>query len=708
MAKNQKHTDVCDCCSTHEHHEHHHEHDHAHHHEHHHEHDHAHHHSDSCACCAEHHHDDGCGCGHDHNHENIDKKAFAKKIGFGIFFFVVGILLEKLTPQMTSAGIFAEYPQIVSYISLVSFGLSYIIVGFSILREAVEGIIKGNIFNENFLMAIASLGAFAIQEYSEGCAVVLLYTVGEFLQSLAVSKSRNSIRSMLEQKPEAVNVLRDGVLTEAKPEEVATGELIVVKPGEKIHLDGVITDGTAEVDMAALTGESIPVSMSVGDEVLSGSVNIDGALTIQVTKPYSESTVARILSMLESAQDKKSHAEKFITRFARIYTPIVCLIALGIILIPPLFFGGEWQEWIYRGLSALVVSCPCAIVISIPLSFFGGLGTCSKEGILVKGSNYLELLAKCNVGVFDKTGTITSGKFEFVRCECYHCHCEDSEHRALLRIIAACEEYSTHPIAKSICLAFGQFADDCVVTDAKNYAGMGVSAVVDGVKYYVGNEKLMAQAGVDFKETELIGTAVYCCSETEFLGDIVFADIIKEDSKDALADLHSLGMKKTVMLTGDKEPIAKDIADKAGLDAYYAKLLPEQKVEKMEQLRQDGSVVLYTGDGINDAPVLAAADLGIAMGGVGSDVAIEASDMVIMGDSLSKIPQGIRIARKTVSIARQNIIFSIAVKLLIILGCAVGIFDENAMWLAVFGDVGVCLIAVANSLRVMHVKKKSK
>lgn len=682
-------------------------HSHAPEHEHHHDHT-AHVHDDGCTCCETHHHDDGCGCGHDHEHEHIDKKAFAKKIGFGVFFFLLGFILEKLTPQLTGTGLFAQYPQLLEYASLLSFGLSYIIVGFSILREAVEGILKGNIFNENFLMAIASLGAFAIKEYDEGCAVVLLYTVGEFLQSMAVSKSRNSIRSMLEQKPESVNVLRGGSLTQVKPEEVKAGELIVAKPGEKIHLDGVITEGTAEVDMAALTGESIPASLSVGDEVLSGSVNIDGALTIKVTKPYSESTVARILSMLESAQDKKSHAEKFITRFAKIYTPIVCLIALGIILIPPLFFNGEWSEWIYRGLSALVVSCPCAIVISIPLSFFGGLGACSKEGILVKGSNYLEMLSKCNVGVFDKTGTITSGKFEFVRCECYHCHCADQEHRALLRVIAACEKYSTHPIAKSICLAFGQFADDCVVTDAKNYAGMGVSAVVDGVRYYVGNEKLMTKAGVDFKETQLIGTAVYCCNETEFLGDIVFADIIKEDSKAALAELHRLGMKKTVMLTGDKAPIAADIAAKAGIDEYYAKLLPEQKVEKMQALKKDGAVVLYTGDGINDAPVLAAADLGIAMGGVGSDVAIEASDMVIMGDSLSKIPQGMRIAKKTVRIARENIIFSIVVKLLIIIGCAVGIFDENAMWLAVFGDVGVCLIAVANSLRVLHTKSKKQ
>ena len=388
----------------------------------------------------------------------------------------------------------------------------------------------------------------------------------------------------------------------------------------------------------------------------------------------------------------------------------MCLIALLIIVIPPLFFGGEWSEWIYRGLSALVVSCPCAIVISVPLGFFGGIGACSKRGILIKGSDHLEMLAKCNVGVFDKTGTITSGKFEYVNCECVHCHCEHkADHRELLGLIAACEKFSDHPIAKSVSLAFGQYADKYTVEDAKNYAGMGVSAVVDGKRYYAGNEKLMAQVGVDFKETNLIGTAIYLCSDSEFLGDIVFADIIKQDSRQALSDMKKMGITKTVMLTGDKEIIAKDIAERAGIDEYYAKLLPQDKVQKVRELKQDpNAVVLYTGDGINDAPVLAEADLGVAMGAIGSDVAIEAADIVIMGDSLSKIPEGRKISRKTMNIVRENIVFSIGVKLLIIIGCAVGIFDENAMWLAVFGDVGVCLIAIANSLRAMYYGKKMK
>lgn len=666
---------------------------------------HEHHHDAHCDCGHhhnehEHHHGDGCGCGHDHAHEELNKKDFIFKVATGGILLVIGYILNELTEK----GVI----DIPSFVYLLCFGLSYLIVGFSIIKEAVEGIIHGDIFNENVLMGIASIGAFAVGEYTEGCAVMFLFTIGEFLQSLAVQRSRKSIKDMLELKPQEVTVLRDGTEAVMSPDDVEIGDIMIIKPGEKIDIDGKIIEGCAELDMKALTGESIPVSKSVGDEILAGSVNIDGALKVEATKRYKDSAVSKILDMLEDAEDKKSNAEHFITRFARIYTPIVCLIALLIILVPPIFFGGEWKEWIYRGLSALVVSCPCALVISIPLSFFGGIGACSKEGILIKGSNYLEALAKVDTGVFDKTGTITSGKFEYVNCECYHCHCSDNQHRELLKIIAACERYSTHPLAKSISLAFSHYADECDVRDAKNYAGMGVSAVVDGTKYYVGNEKLMQKIGVDFKETECIGTAVYCASETEFKGDIVFADIIKQDSKDALAQLHKQGITHTVMLTGDKEPIAKDIAAKAGIDTVYAKLMPDEKVAKVKELQEKGSSVLYTGDGINDAPVLAQADLGIAMGAVGSDVAIEASDMVIMSDSLSKIPTGRRIAKKTLAIVKENIIFSLAVKILIIIGCATGIFDENAMWLAVFGDVGVCLIAIANSMRTMIVKKKKE
>ena len=660
-------------------------------------HDHDHCHDDGCGhdhCC-----DDGCGCGHEHGGE-VNKKEFWTKIIISGAFFIAGYIINEAFTQ----------PASLKYAAMACFAVSYLVVGFEIIREAVEGIMHKNFFNENFLMAIASIGAFAIGEYAEGCAVVLLYTIGEFLQDLAVGKSRKSITDMIQSAPQKVHIEKGGKLVDVDPEEVEPGDIFTVNPGEKIELDGIVESGSAEVDTAALTGESIPASVSAGDEVYSGSVNADGLLRIKATKAYSDSTVARILDMIQDADSKKSHAEKFITRFARYYTPAVCLVALLIILVPPIFFGGEWKEWAYRGLSALVVSCPCAIVISIPLSFFSGLGASSKQGILIKGSNYLELLSKFDVAVFDKTGTVTSGKFEYVNCECVHCHCEDKKnHRELLGLIAACEKYSTHPIAKSVCLAFGQYADHFEVSDSKNYAGMGVSAVVNGIKYYAGNEKLMKQVGVDFKETSTIGTAIYLCTDKEFLGNIVFADVIKTDSKEAISELGKMGVKKTVMLTGDKEPIAADMAKKAGINEYYAKLLPQEKVEKVKALQQGtDDIVLYTGDGINDAPVLAQSDVGVAMGGIGSDVAIEAADVVIMSDSLSKLPVARKIAKKTMNIVHENIIFSIAVKVLIIIGCAIGIFNENAMWLAVFGDVGVCLIAVANALRAMHVSKKVK
>lgn len=646
-------------------------------------------------CCCEHNHEHACPC--EHNHEDINKGQFLFKLIGGGFFLIAGYILNEVAEKGK-----IDLPD---FSFLVCFMLSYLIVGFDIIKEAVEGVMHKDIFNENLLMTIASLGAFAVGEYSEGCMVVFLFTIGEFLQGLALDKSRKSIKNMLEAKVEVVNII-DGEKEKAiSPEEVKIGDLMIIRPGEKLDIDGVITNGTSQFDMKSLTGETIPVTKGVGDSVLAGSVSLDGTVTVKAEKEYKDSTVSRILDMLEKSQDKKSHAQKFITRFARIYTPIVCLIAVLIMIVPPLFFNGQWHEWLYRGLSALVVSCPCALVISIPLSFFAGIGACSREGILVKGGNYLEILAKADTGVFDKTGTLTNGKFEFVTCEHNHCHCKDNQHRELLKIIAACERYSNHPIAKSINVAFGHYADECEVKDSKTYAGLGVSAIVDGVKYYVGNEKLMKEHCNDFKETNVIGTAIYCCSESEFMGDIVFADIIKQDSKDALKALKKLGIAKTVMMTGDKEEIAKDIASKAGIDTVYSRLMPDEKANIVSELQKNGSTVVYTGDGINDAPVLSQADVGVAMGGAGSDIAVEASDMVIMGDSLSKLAIGKKVAKKTIRIVHENIIFAIAVKLLIIIGCAIGIFDENAMWLAVFGDVGVCLIAIANSLRALRVGK---
>lgn len=646
-------------------------------------------------CCCEHNHEHACSC--EHNHEDINKGQFLFKLIGGGFFLIAGYILNEVAEKGK-----IDLPD---FSFLVCFMLSYLIVGFDIIKEAVEGVMHKDIFNENLLMTIASLGAFAVGEYSEGCMVVFLFTIGEFLQGLALDKSRKSIKNMLEAKVEVVNVI-DGEKEKAiSPEEVKIGDLMIIRPGEKLDIDGVITNGTSQFDMKSLTGETIPVTKGVGDSVLAGSVSLDGTVTVKAEKEYKDSTVSRILDMLEKSQDKKSHAQKFITRFARIYTPIVCLFAVLIMVVPPLFFNGQWHEWLYRGLSALVVSCPCALVISIPLSFFAGIGACSREGILVKGGNYLEILAKADTGVFDKTGTLTNGKFEFVTCEHNHCHCKDNQHRELLKIIAACERYSNHPIAKSINVAFGHYADECEVKDSKTYAGLGVSAIVDGVKYYVGNEKLMKEHCNDFKETNVIGTAIYCCSEKGFMGDIVFADIIKQDSKDALKALKKLGIAKTVMMTGDKEEIAKDIASKAGIDTVYSRLMPDEKANIVSELQKSGSTVVYTGDGINDAPVLSQADVGVAMGGAGSDIAVEASDMVIMGDSLSKLAIGKKVAKKTIRIVHENIIFAIAVKLLIIIGCAIGIFDENAMWLAVFGDVGVCLIAIANSLRALRVGK---
>lgn len=646
-------------------------------------------------CCCEHNHEHACSC--EHNHEDINKGQFLFKLIGGGFFLIAGYILNEVAEKGK-----IDLPD---FSFLVCFMLSYLIVGFDIIKEAVEGVMHKDIFNENLLMTIASLGAFAVGEYSEGCMVVFLFTIGEFLQGLALDKSRKSIKNMLEAKVEVVNIIDEEKEKAISPEEVKIGDLMIIRPGEKLDIDGVITNGTSQFDMKSLTGETIPVTKGVGDSVLAGSVSLDGTVTVKAEKEYKDSTVSRILDMLEKSQDKKSHAQKFITRFARIYTPIVCLIAVLIMVVPPLFFNGQWHEWLYRGLSALVVSCPCALVISIPLSFFAGIGACSREGILVKGGNYLEILAKADTGVFDKTGTLTNGKFEFVTCEHNHCHCKDNQHRELLKIIAACERYSNHPIAKSINVAFGHYADECEVKDSKTYAGLGVSAIVDGVKYYVGNEKLMKEHCNDFKETNVIGTAIYCCSESEFMGDIVFADIIKQDSKDALKALKKLGIAKTVMMTGDKEEIAKDIASKAGIDTVYSRLMPDEKANIVSELQKSGSTVVYTGDGINDAPVLSQADVGVAMGGAGSDVAVEASDMVIMGDSLSKLATGKKVAKKTIRIVHENIIFAIAVKLLIIIGCAIGIFDENAMWLAVFGDVGVCLIAIANSLRALRVGK---
>lgn len=636
--------------------------------------------------------DSSCGCEHDHT-ESSNKGQFIFKISAGGFFLVAGYIFEELAER----GII-ELPD---FVYLVCFLLSYLIVGFDIVKEAVQGIIGGDIFNENLLMSIASIGAFAIKEYGEGCAVVFLYTVGEFLQGLAVEKSRKAIKSTAKAMPSAVCVLRDGEESAIPPKELKIGDLMILRPGEMLSTDAIMLDGTAQFDMKLLTGEAIPVTKFAGDSVPAGSVCLDASVKLKVQKEYGDSAVSNISDMLDASQAKKTHAQKFITRFAKIYTPAVCLVAVLIMLVPPLFFGGDLHEWLYRGLSALVVSCPCALVISIPLGFFAGIASCSRKGVLVKGGNNLEALAKADAAVFDKTSALTSGKFEHVTCEHINCRCEDNNHRELLKIIAACEKHSSHPTAKLISVAFGHYADGCDIKDEELYPGMGVGAVVDGVKYYVGSERLMREHCPDFKESSISGTPVYCCKENEFLGDIVFEDIIKEDSKKMIASLKRLGIGYTAMTSDDKETVASQTAERAGLDCAYSRLNPNEKTKLIKQLHLQGKTVIYVGDAINDAPVLAQADVGVAMGANGSDIAAQAADIVVIGDSAAPVAAAKKTANRTVKIVYENIIFAIAVKLLIIIGCAVGIFDENAMWLAVFGDVGVCLIAIANSLRAL-------
>ena len=648
-------------------------------------------HGTDCACGHNHHHhDDGCGCGHDHAHEDIDKKAFLRKFVPGLFFFLLGAAVEHLIPGSESSTLW-------HYVELAAFALSYIFVGFSILREAVEGVLAKNIFNENLLMAVASLGAFAIGEYSEGCAVVLLYTVGEFLQSLAVQKSRRSIKGMLEQKPDTVRVQAKDGLTEAAPETVQPGQTIVVEPGEKIHLDGTVLEGNAEVDTAALTGESVPRPAKTGDDIISGCINMTGLIHVRTTKPFDESTVARVLELVENASEKKARTENFITRFARVYTPAVtgaaAVLALGGVT-------GAWSDWILRGLTFLVVSCPCALVISVPLSFFGGIGGASKLGVLIKGSNYLETLADVDTVVFDKTGTLTNGTFSVVAVHPEAGYTEQS----LLEVATLAESFSDHPIARSIRAAYQGELDQNRVSDSANVAGHGFTATIDGKHVVVGNAKMLAAAGTDAPNCEVVGTILHVLVDDTYAGHIVIADTIKTDAEQTIRDLHAAGVKRTVMLTGDREEVAASVAKQLGLDEFHAQLMPGDKVERVEALlaAESGKGKLaFVGDGINDAPVLTRADIGIAMGAMGSDAAIEAADVVLMDDKPSNIVRAIRVARKTMTIVWQNIIFALGIKLLILVLAALGIAN---MWLAVFGDVGVAIIAILNAMRAMGVK----
>lgn len=574
---------------------------------------------------------------------------------------------------------------------------AFLIAGYDVLHKAVSGIIRGQIFDENFLMAIATIGAVVIGEYAEAAAVMTLYQLGEWFQSYAVNKSRASIASLMDICPETARVLRDGVAVEVDPYEVAVGETIVVQAGERIPIDGTVLEGVSSLDTAALTGESLPRSVEPGDQVISGCINQTAVLQIRAEKEYADSTVSRILEMVESAADKKSRAESFITRFARYYTPGVCLAALLLFLIPPLFFGGNWADWGHRALSFLVVSCPCALVISVPLSFFGGIGAASKQGILMKGSNDLEALAQTHTVVMDKTGTLTKGVFRVTVL-----HPETINDKELLRLAALLEQHSTHPISRSICEhAQGMDLSD-ELNDVREIAGHGLTAAYQGQTLAVGNHRLMESCGVVLPHCPHAGTVVHVALGDDYLGHIVIADEVKDNAAQAVSGLRKLGVEKLVMLTGDSEQAAGEIGRAVNMDRVYAQLLPGDKVNRLEQLlaeKPTGKQVVFVGDGINDAPVLTRADIGVAMGAMGSDAAVEAADVVLMDDDLAKLTTAIRISRKTLGIARQNIIFALAVKVLVLILVALGL---SGMWMAVFADVGVSVLAVLNAMRTLR------
>ena len=581
---------------------------------------------------------------------------------------------------------------------LLAFSVPYLVIGYDVLWGAVRNIIHGQVFDEQFLMAIATLGAFAIEDYPEAAAVMLFYQVGELFQSIAVGKSRKSISALMDICPEYAVVLRDGEEVTVPPEEVGIGEVLIIKPGEKIPLDGEITEGSTTVNTAALTGESLPVDKTVGDRVISGTINLSGVIKVKAQSLYEESTVSKILELVENSAEKKARAENFITRFARYYTPCVVIGAVLLAVIPPLFFSQEWSMWINRALIFLVVSCPCALVVSVPLSFFGGIGGASREGILIKGANYLETLSKVDTVVFDKTGTLTKGTFAVNAI-----HPQNMTEAQLLDIAAAAESYSTHPVGESIVAAHKGHIDKTRIGEVEEIAGMGLRAVIDGKTFFVGNGALMDKVGAGWHDCHLAGTVIHIAESSEYLGHIVINDEIKPDSKVAVAGLKELGIKNTVMLTGDTERVAKSVGEEVGIDNVCAKLLPAQKVEKVEELLSQGCKTAFVGDGINDAPVLTRADVGIAMGALGSDAAIESADIVLMDDKPSKLPSAIRISRKTMRIVRQNIVFALAVKAIIL---ALGAFGIANMWTAVFGDVGVMVIAILNAMRAMSKVKK--
>ena len=578
--------------------------------------------------------------------------------------------------------------------------IPYGIIGWDVLWRAIRNIKNGQVFDENFLMSVATVGAFGCGEYPEAVAVMLFYQVGELFQSVAVDRSRKSISALMDIRPDYANMERNGELVQVDPEEVSVGDVIVVKAGERVPLDGTVLEGTSSLDTAALTGESLPRDVQAGDEVVSGCVNLTGVLHVKVNKPFGESTVAKILDLVENSSSKKAKAENFITKFARYYTPAVVFAALALAALPPLLGMGPWLMWVQRALNFLVVSCPCALVISIPLSFFGGIGGASKQGILVKGGNYLEALAQAGIVVFDKTGTLTKGTFEVTAV-----HPQQVGEGELLELAALAERFSDHPISRSIQAACQSAPDPNRVTDAKEIAGHGVQAVVDGKTVLAGNQKLMDQFHIPFEDAcHHVGTIIHVAVDGVYMGHIVISDQVKEGAKETLRDLKAAGMRKTVMLTGDSQAVGQAVARQLGLDEVHAELLPGDKVDQVERLLQSKGPkeqLVFVGDGINDAPVLSRADIGVAMGAMGSDAAIEAADIVLMDDDLKKLPVAVRIARKTLRIVRENIVFALAVKFLVLILSALG---KANMWWAVFADVGVSVIAILNSMRMLNAK----
>ena len=631
-------------------------------------------------------------------------KRRIKRIAIGAAIYLAAVLLQKLMPDLPW------------FIQLAAFLAAYAIIGGDVVKNAVKNIGHGQVFDENFLMTIATVGAFFVGDYPEAVAVMLFYQVGECFQSYAVNKSRKSIAGLMDIRPDYANLLRDGNWEEVDPDEVAVGDTILVRPGERVPLDGEIIKGSSSLDTMALTGESVPRDVTEGDAVISGCVNNSGVLEIRVSKPYGQSTVAKILDLVENAGSKKAQAENFITKFAKYYTPVVVICAAALAIITPLILGGGWNEWIYRALSFLVISCPCALVISIPLSFFGGLGGASKEGILIKGSNYLEALADTETVVMDKTGTLTKGNFVVAKVVPSADAMEqgidalDSGEGAetlkqrLLQLAAYAESYSSHPISQSLLKAYGREPDRTLISDAGELAGHGVFVKVGEREIFAGNEKLMSQRNLTYPEVEEAGTIIHVGENHRYLGYILIEDEIKPDAQEAIRSLKQAGVRNIVMLTGDHQKVAEKVANTLGIDNYYAELLPADKVEQVEKLfaaKSEKGKLAFVGDGINDAPVLARADIGIAMGGLGSDAAIEAADVVIMTDEPSRIARAMKISRKTLNIVKQNIVFAIGVKVLVLVLAAMGI---ASMWAAVFADVGVAVIAILNAMRALNIK----